>query len=292
MAARRIGAYLLPGDPVWLEASLSRYYDLLDDLVVLEPSDHLGWTGRRLPVAECLAIIERVDRRGIARRLRAIWRDKEDPLRGETAQRRAGAEALADRVDWILQIDNDEVLPDPGKLLALLDRADELGVDAVEWPMRVLFRSMGRGSYLEVRGPTGGPHHEYPGPIAVRPGVEYLSARRVRGGFLRPVVDDDDRSLQLINAPEPGEIRIPGLERDAAIVHNSWGRSPSQIHHKVRSWGHNQGWRTELYYWAIWRCAPVTWRLLRDFHPFMGPLWPRLACTDLSDEGIELVAPE
>lgn len=289
MAARRIGAYLLPGDPVWLEASLSRYYDLLDDLVVLEPSDHLGWTGRRLPVAECLAIIERVDRRGIARCVRGRWRNDRDPLKADTAQRQVGSDALAGSVDWILQIDNDEVLPDPSELLTFLELADERGLGAVEWPMRVLFRRLRDGRFLEVRAADGQPRYEYPGPIAIRPGARHTDARRVEGAFLRPVVAGDDRSLQIRHDPAPGEQRIEGLAAAAAIIHNSWGREPAEVHQKVRSWGHHEGWRTEFYYWAVWRAAPLTWRLLRDFHPFMPPLWPRLGVSNLG--GLDGVGP-
>jgi hypothetical protein len=40
----RLGAYVLTGDPVWMRSSLGRYYDLLDDLVVLVPEG--GRAGR------------------------------------------------------------------------------------------------------------------------------------------------------------------------------------------------------------------------------------------------------
>ena len=138
---RRLGAYVLTGDPTWLASSLARYYDLLDDLVVLVPEDGLSWAGHPLPVQECLAAVRAVDHRGLARSVQGRWTDPDDVLAAEIAQRTAGLQALA-HCDWVLQIDNDEVLPDPHALLAALDVAEDAGIDAVEWPMRVLFRRL------------------------------------------------------------------------------------------------------------------------------------------------------
>ncbi|WP_427383661.1 hypothetical protein [Janibacter sp. G56] len=150
----RLGAYVLPGDPVWLRSSLARYYPLLDDLVVPVPTSGRGWTGHPIPVDECLRIIREIDVRGIVREVEGDWVDTDRPMRADTAQRQAAVDALGERVDWILQVDNDEVLPDTGALLEALGRADAAGCDAVEWPMRVLFRARSRGRFLVVTGPV------------------------------------------------------------------------------------------------------------------------------------------
>ena len=285
---RRIGAYLLPGDPVWLASSLSRYYDVLDDLVVVVPDSGTGWTGRPLPVEECLEIIARQDRRGVLRTVRGEWQDAEQPMHAETAQRQAGIAALRGGVDWILQIDNDEVLPHVDALLSAIESAERQQLGAVEWPMRVLYRRTRRGRYLEVVDPRG-PRYDYPGPIAVRPDVELVDARRCRGPFLRPVVVGDHRSLQVRHALADGEVRDERLDADDAIVHNSWARSPASIRRKLSTWGHASP-RTPLYYLTRWLPAPLTWPLMRDFHPFSRGLWPRLAPTP--DAVGDLLLPE
>jgi len=287
---RRIGAYILPGDPVWLASSLSRYYPLLDDLVVVSPRSRRGWTGRELPVDECVAIVREVDVRGIHRVVWGEWEDHREPMHAETAQRQAGIDAIGDRVDWVLQIDNDEILPNPGALLDLMAEADARSCGAIEWPMRVLFRRLANGDYLEVCSRGGAPRYDYPGPIAVRAGATTIDARRCGGGFLRPVVRDDDRSLQLTQTPAKGELRVATLTHSEAIVHNSWGREPAAVHRKIRSWGHAAGIRGEVYYWTTWRPAPVLWRLMRNFHPFARGLWPRLVRT--SDAKALLVDPD
>lgn len=272
----RVGAYLLAGDPVWLASSLSRYYDFLDDLVVVAPEDRLGWMGRPIPVDECLDIIRRLDERGIARIVWGSWRDVIDPLRADTAQRQAGIDALGDSVDWVLQVDNDELLPDPTGLLALLGEAERRSLPAVEWPMRVLFRRLADGSFLQVVGSDAAPRYDYPGPVAVRAGSKVIQARRTQGPWLRAVVRGDTVSRPLLNDLADGEVRLECLEPAQAIVHNSWGRDRRAVYRKVTTWGHASGWRGQLYYWGTWLPASVTWRVLRDFHPFARGLWPRL----------------
>ncbi|QAY69006.1 hypothetical protein [Xylanimonas protaetiae] len=275
---RRYGAYVLPGDPTWLERTLSRYYPLLDRLVMPVPVDGRGWTGAPIPAAECLAIARRVDTRGILQVLEGQWTAPADPLSADTAQRQAAIAALGDGVDWVLQLDNDELLPDPQVLDTAVDRAESLGLNAVELPMRVLFRRT-RRTVLEVVAADGRPRYEYPGTVAVRAGTTLAEARRVAEPYLRLLVEGDDRSLQVVRPAEEGEHRMAALRPEQAIVHNSWARSPAEIRTKMRSWGHAKDAAYGRYYWTVWWPSPVTWRLLRDVHPFARGLWPRLAPT-------------
>ena len=107
MPQRRLGAYVLPGDTVWLEKTLTRTYPLLDALVVPVPADGVGWNGHPIPVEAALAIIRRVDTRGILSIVDGRWVEPTEPMRGETAQRQAAIDALAGTVDWVLQLDGD-----------------------------------------------------------------------------------------------------------------------------------------------------------------------------------------
>lgn len=288
--ARRIGAYIMPGDPIWLASSLSQYYPLLDELVIIAPRSHRGWTGIEIPVDECLDIVRRLDTRGIQRIVWGEWANTKEPMRADSAQRQAAIDALGDGIDWILQIDNDEVLPNPAALISLLSEAERRGIGAVEWPMRVLFRRLRGGDYLEVCGPNGSPRYDYPGPIAVRPGRVTSDARRGPGAFLRPVVRGDKQSLQLRQSPTEGEVRLEALSHSDAIVHNSWGREPSAVHRKIRTWGHAAGLKGEIYYWSKWWLAPALWPVMRNFHPFARGLWPRLTRT--RDVARHLIEPD
>ncbi|MCW2528984.1 MAG: hypothetical protein JWM76_3844, partial [Pseudonocardiales bacterium] len=219
----RIGAYVLAADPTWLRSSLARYYDHLDVLVISVASDNRGWTGSPIEADRCLQIIEQFDSRCIARIDSGRWVDRENPMRADTAQRNSAIAALGDDVDWVLQIDSDEVLPSFAALERILREADRRGIHAVEWPMRVLYRRLRHGKYLQVVRATGGqPHFEYPGPIAVRARTELIDARRVAGTFVRPVIAGDVSSLQVSEGEADGEVRLPGLLLEEAILHNSW----------------------------------------------------------------------
>ncbi len=257
-----------------MRSSLARYYDHLDDLVVMVPTSGRGWTGRDLPVKECCSIVRAVDRRGIARFIEGDWVDGDEPMNAETRQRQAGVDALSD-VEWILQIDNDEVLPRIESLLAVLEDAPD--ATSVEWPMRVLFRRRG-ADYLEVTGKDGAPSCEYPGPVAVRRGTRLAYSRRTEAPSLRVLVVDAD---------DAGD-GVPAVSLADAAWHNSWARGVGQTWRKIRTWGHADGLRMTYYLVATWLPAPVTWRLLHDFHPLFGSVWPALGRTRLP-EGLLLV---
>ena len=278
---QRLGAYVLAADPTWIRTTVGRYYDALDVLVVAATSNGLGWTGAPVASEACIAAVREIDHRGIVRIVRGQWQDR-DPMRADTAQRQAAIDAIGSEVDWILQLDTDELLPDVDALCDVLAHAEARGVDAVEWPMRVLYRRLRDGRYLQVMEGSGAAHFEYPGPIAVRPHALLVDARRVDGPFLRPVVTGDTESLQIARSPQPGELREPFIAPEAAILHNSWARSAPAVRAKVRSWGHGGTWKVLAYYRLVWLPSPVTWRWLRSFHPFAGQLWPRLGKVDVT----------
>lgn len=247
----RLGAYVLAADPTWVRSSLARYYDHLDVLVVAAPEDGRGWTGAPVAAQEVLEQILALDTRGIVRVVRGSWTRPEDPLAADTDQRRDALAAVGDDVDWVLQLDTDEVLPDVEALVRVLKVAEEEGLTAVEWPMRVLYRRTRHG-YLQVCAADGTEHYEYPGPVAVRPGTRLVHCRKVDVDFLRPVVRGDASSYQVVREPEPHEVRRELLDTDEVVVHNSWARSPASVRRKVASWGHNEGLRTASYYWVRW----------------------------------------
>lgn len=274
-------AYILAADPTWLTASVSSYYAAVDRIIVSYDRDGIGYTGVPVPVDECVRRLREVDLEGKMRFCPGRFaRRHPDPHASETEQRRAALSEASDGADWVLQIDTDEVLPNPAALIDMLRRADELGLDAVEWPMRVLFRRLGDGRYLEVCAAGARDRFEYPGPIAVRPGVRLVVGRRTDGPFLRPVVRGDAHSLQIVRPAEDGERRVEGLEPLDAILHNSWARTAANVRAKIATWSHSNGWKSQLFYYLRWRPAPYLWPWMRDFHPFARGLWPALKPVD------------
>lgn len=276
-----INAYVLAADPTWLVTSVRAYYPHVEKLVVSYDEDGIGWAGGRVRVDACLAALRSLDDdrkiEWAGGRFRSFDRAGGDggALGAETRQRRVALELASSGADWVLQIDTDEVLPRWEALVSALEMADSLGLSAVEWPLRTLYRQVRKGGFLAVVTSQMTTHFDY-GSIAVRPGTQLVECRRSSGPFLRPVVLGDRFSLQVRRPPEEGEHRAEILTQDAAIWHNSWARSPRAVRSKIASWGHNQGLKSWFYYYAMWLPAPLTWRALRNFHPLYPPLWPRL----------------
>lgn len=281
----KLHAYILAADPGWLELSVHAYYDMVDQIVVSYDRSGRGWTGSDIPVQCVLDRLQALDREG---KLRLVGGDyalaAESPIACDTAQRREALAEAGRGADWVLQIDTDEVLPRPARLLELLTHADERGLQAVEWPMRVIFRSLRGGRFLEVCSRDGEDRFEYPGPIAIRPGAPLVDARRAAVPFLRPVVRGDHRSLQVRQPVAPGETREALLDAQDAILHYSWAGTPERVRSKVSSWGHSAGWRSQAFYRLRWWPAPYLWRLMRDFHPFAPGLWPALKISEVAHD--------
>jgi len=273
----KLTAYILAADPAWIEQSVRSYYDVVDEIIVSYDRNRLGWTGTPVPVDECLDRLQAIDS---DKKLRLVpgdyTRSDGRPMDGETYQRQCALEEAGKAADWVLQLDTDEILPNPSRLIELLELAGRKNISAVEWPMRVFFQRLADGRFLEICRRDSACHYEYPAPVAVRPGVRFTSARHIEGKFLRAAVNGDRRSLQVARQLESNEERIDFCQDHEAILHFSWVRTPAEIRSKIASWGHNDGLRSLLFYHLRWRCAPYLWRWQRDFHPFAHGLWPAL----------------
>ncbi|MEK0445242.1 MAG: hypothetical protein RLZZ399_563 [Verrucomicrobiota bacterium] len=276
----KVNAYILAADPTWIELSVNAYYPLIQRLVVSYDSRAIGYTGKPIAVEECLRKLRALDsERKIIWAPGCFYQAGSDPMLNETAQRNSALPLASEGVDWVLQLDTDEWLPHPEVFLDAIARADAMGLQGVEWPMRVLFRKLSDGAFLEVCSPKGGDHFEYIAPVAVRAGTRVIQGRRAPVRFLRAVVHGDQSSQQLAEPAREGEVRCECLNPESAIVHNSWARSPGEMRRKLASWSHSclRAW---VYYGLQWMPSPWTWRSLRNFHPFYASLWPALRrCT-------------
>jgi hypothetical protein len=273
---KRIKAYVLAADPTWLERSVGAYYGLVDEIVVSYDRSSRGWTGAPIPVEECLTRLRVLDGRNKMRFVPGDFSSAvKDPMENDTLQRQVALQLASEDADWVLQLDTDEWLPAPRALFDAIDKADELGVDGVEWPMRVLYRRLRTGGVLEVCANDGGDHFEYIAPVAVRAGSCLRHSRRIDGRILRAVVKGDSRSLQLTRPLEAGEIREERLSPIEAIFHNSWARSPVELMRKLASWSHS-GPRAWRHFLLRWLPSPLVWRRQRNLHPLFGPVWPSL----------------
>jgi hypothetical protein len=278
-----INAYVLAADPTWLERSVGAYYPWVDTIVVSFDRSFRGWTGAPIPVEACLARLEAMDP---LRKMVFVPGDFStavaDPMANDTLQRNCALARASQGADWVLQLDTDEWIPDVEVLLRVLQRSVPEDCMGVEWPMRVLYRSLGGNKALEVCAQDGTDHYEYIAPVAVRAHARLTHSRRVDGKFLRAVVRGDQTSIQMQRPPAVGEIRCECLTPREVIVHNSWARPPRMLQRKLASWSHScaKVWWYYLTHWlpATWRWR---WRGMRNFHPFFGEVWPALRVAEL-----------
>ena len=210
--------------------------------------DGLGWTGS--PLTPTRPRPTACDRPGSQDALRP----RQPPLarergRNELTQRQAPLDCSADDTDWVLQIDTDEVLPDFEALLAGLRSADDQGWDGGVADARALPAAL-RPRLPCVAGKEGGGTSSTPGPSPCARRSTLTDARRPTGRTCDP---SSGRRQQPAGDPagRDGEDRSFGHE-EQAILHNSWGRSPTVVLRKVRSWGHYAGWRSWWYFFGTW----------------------------------------
>jgi hypothetical protein len=277
----KIGAYVLAADPTWIQKSVIAYYDFVDVLVVSSDVHSRSWTGTQIPATQCVRKIRDIDERSIVVQISNDYSTiAGSPMQRDTKQRQDCIDYLSKHVDWIIQIDTDEWIPDVRRLLSVVSSLPET-IDGVEWPMRVLYRQLNSNLYLAITDAKSNPVYEYPGPILVRKNVTLIDARRISSSIVRYSVSGDTSSLQLNVGHTKGiNVRADLQSRDA-VVHNSWARSPKSVWRKVLSWSHHDGLKSLLYFLFIWLPAPILWRYLRDFHPFAKGLWPRLGMLEI-----------
>ena len=273
---KSVNAYVLAADPTWLEHSVRAYYPHVRRIIVSYDREGRGWTGAPIPVEECLSRLRSIDADGKMRFVSGSFSTPvKDPMDNDTLQRNTALNIASEGADWVLQLDTDEWLPQWEPFAEAISRADSLRLNAMEWPMRVLYRRLADGRFLEVCSVGGHDHFEYIAPVAVRSGAFLVHSRRTAGTFLRSVVRGDQRSIQLHRPLGKGEVRESLLDFGEAILHNSWARSPADLRRKLASWGHS-GLRAWLYYVGRWLPSVWLWRRMRNIHPFFGEVWPAL----------------
>jgi len=248
----RLGAYFLLGDPAFLEQSIRSIYAIAERIVVVYDEAGLSWTSRPLPIEQCLSVVERMDTEGKMVLLPGRYHDTGLlPLEAETLERNTGISALGHDVDWVVQIDTDEVLGSPRRFVRAIARAHSEGMAALDYPARWLYGHVGGQTYLERCRRTWGIAAGYPGPMAVKAGTTLRLARQCDVPIWR--IDFRRRNT---DPAHPRDARVDELVRpDEGIWHFSWVRSEQEMRDKAASSGHvdEVNWGREIDRW-LGRC--------------------------------------
>ncbi|MGN6219647.1 MAG: hypothetical protein ACTHNQ_09085 [Microbacterium sp.] len=281
----KIHAYVLAGDPAWIEQSIGSFYGMVDRIVVSFDADGLSWSGHALSTEESIARIAAVDPDGkVVLRpgrfsnpdLMAMW--------AETAQRQDALDAASEGADWVLQLDTDEVVTDPGAFRTAIDSAESHAASALEYPARVLYARARSGRFLEISRRFWTTQSSYPGPVAVRAGTRLSHARQAAGVPTFRV----DVSAWNTDPARPATTPVHAvIPRQQALLHLSWVRTEAQMAEKRAVSGHAAGrdWDRELDRWrrrmrhpfVAAAGAPLSRRPFERFRVTSLPRFARLA---------------
>ncbi len=276
----RLGAYILLGDPAHFEQSVRTIYAIAEPIVAVYDEAGLSWSGRPLQIERCLSEVDRIDEEGKVVLLPGNFHDTGlAPLEAETLERNAGISALGEGVDWIVQIDTDEVLGSPARFVEAIGRAQSEGMSALDYPARWLYGHVKGYTYLERCRRMWGIAAGYPGPMAVKAGTTLEMARQCNVPTWR--VDFRRRNT---DPAHPRGARVDErIGPDEGIWHFSWVRSEAEMRRKAGTSGHADevDWEREIDRW-IERCRhPLLTTLLTPVRrppAIVGaPTWLRTA---------------
>lgn len=262
----RINAYVLAAEPAWIEESIQSYYQLVDRIVVSYDRSGRSWTGTPMPIDECLMRLKSVDPQGkLDFRPGDYARPGRHPMENDTHQRQEALQQASDGADWVVQLDTDEVVTNLGVFHESLMEADAGNYDALVYPARWLYQRVSGSLFLEGSSRLWRRLEAYPGPVAVRPGVELRLARQ--GGTELYVVGYSRKTLPLYFLP-PVPVRKVISYKDA-ILHFSWIRSDDEMTAKLTSWGHShdRDWSHHLRRWRRAARHPLLTAASTPFQP-------------------------
>lgn len=264
----KLKAYILLADPNWIETSVRSYYDWVEEILVSYDQDGMGWSGQPIPVDVCLRRLRAIDKDKKLRFLGGnFYRPQFKAMENDTYQRQCAIDEIGTSADWILELDTDEVLPNPRAFVEGLAAVPK-DKAIVEWPMRVFFQKCPDGRFLEVSTFFRRQMTEYPGPVATRPGVRLDCARCA---FSVPKWRFDIRRRTYDPAANAWYRADAVIPKEDAILHFSWVRSEADILKKVSGWSHATDFSGEKYFKNVWKVAPQKWPFIYNFHP----IWPK-----------------
>lgn len=270
MGRPKVGVVIVAqNDAETIERSVASYYDHVD-AILLSTDPNRGWTGVPITPDDT---VERVKRLDTGDKLTVVTGDyytTPEPSRNDTLQRQDAVNHLArvrPELDWVLQIDADEVFPHFSYLIDQLAQLPRRTKSIAWWWVNV-FQRTADGRLLVVTDYDGRPLAEF-FPVGHRPVAQLESCRftqhRVKSPLLR-------RLLKLSY--------LPRLDRGTfgprqAALHLSFAKSEGRIREKLATYTHAQQ-IDQKHLLDTWLSAPTDWKKIRNFHPISPKRWPAL----------------
>lgn len=237
----------------YLFSSIPRYLDFVDEVIVGVDSQGLTWSGGRVDIPRSFfEELRRLDETGSKIRVvsRPFYSTSHTPMENDIAER--NALSLETRHDsWIVSIDADELLLNPGDFFRFLARVEnEVDVYA-SWITS--FKDLG-DALLVIAAQSDGLLERFP-----------IATLR-RGGFVAS------------RRTETNSILSPGV-----ALHYSWGRGERELQEKLLNWTHTRDFDVDTYF-RFWQgVTAANYSAVRQFHPIWPELWSRLVKVSKGD---------
>ncbi len=271
MKSCRTGAVVIvQNDAETIEPTLASFYDHVERIFV-STDPKRGWSGVPITPDDTIERIRAMDYDNKITIIEDDFVKTADPMANETNQRQVTADSLAEQtpgLDWILQIDADEVFLDFPYVLRTIAGLPPM-TRAIYWKLLLMFNTLDDGRFLVVVDEARQKPMMEVLPLGHRPGARLRVARN-------PFLPHSFRGLLRWRYDYAKKTTIQGDNAASrAVLHYSFAKSEARIYEKLKTWGHSKDFDTDAFF-ALWQRSKTDWESIRNFHPVTPELWPAL----------------
>jgi len=223
-------------------AAIRAYYGIADEIILGLDADRLTWSQKpyELDMSELRKFVTLIDTRQKIRIIEDNFHASSQPMENDSFERTELARH-AQTGNWIVQIDSDEIIQNPGEF--------------VDWLTE---------------------HN----PVEYTASGLWISVFKVFGDQALVITPQTERTPIATMSRQPYQVaRYNGQQRVVSplqLLHFSWGRTRAELEQKLSNWGH-AGEFDYAAYLAFWDSVTLeNYTEFRDFHPLRGPMWHSL----------------
>jgi hypothetical protein len=196
------------------------YYPFVDEIVAVYDSDFMSWSGNNIKtkIEHCIYILNELDTDKKVKFVSSGFvAQTDDLMAAETYMRQYALNSVSSTAALVIQIDGDEILPDPSHFLTCIEKFVDSHFSGMEYSARWLYTHIAASFYLERCNRDFSYWHAIPGPLVVRPNQSLKYGRQISSPCMRF---------------EPGGSHGK-MELKQSLLHPSMLRSDSSIREKM-----------------------------------------------------------
>jgi hypothetical protein len=247
---------LLAYDWKYAFAAIRAYYAIADEIILGLDADRISWSKKPFSFDDAAVadLIAKLDKDKKIRIIEGNFHTQDTAMENETDERRQlGVACRAG--NWVVQIDADEILLNPLEFKKYMERLPRGSCVWMGW--LPVYKIIGKKALV-----VGGVPER--APVATCEPQLYHYGRLV----------------------EQPNVLLP-----LRLLHLAFCRTEEELVQKLTNWGHSHQVDVEKCV-SVWRATNLeNYQELKDFHPFLGPLWPCLTIMDWPTSPLDGVEP-